>query len=208
MTPKRFYYVMIGINALLIILVLSGVFFGNQLLKQQSSKLRAIKTQTKVIDEQQISLTQAKKDIEKYTELNTISRSIVPQDKDQAKTVREISKIAEESGITLKVINFQSSNLGQTVIAPPVVEGEAPKVPAAPPISQIKPVDGIPGLFALEIIISPEAKTPIPYRDFLTFLEKLENNRRTAHVDKIIINPTTDGSALTFTLTLNSYVKP
>lgn len=212
MTPKRFYYAMIGVNILLVLLIVAGVYFGNVLLQSQAKKLTNAKTQTKVIEQQQVSLTQAKKDIEKYTEINNIAKSIVPQDKDQAKTVREINKIAGESGIALKAVSFQSSNLGQAV-APTTKPAEGdksatPAAPAQPSISQVKAVDGISGVYALEIIVSSADQQPVPYSSFINFLEKLENNRRTAHVAKITVKPADDGRTLSFVLTLNAYVKP
>jgi cell division protein FtsB len=204
MTPKRFFFVMTGSLVLLIGLIIASTVGGNMLLQKQSKKLVDLKAQNKVIEEQQTSLIQARKDIEKYKELNSIAKSIVPQDKDQAKTVREINKLAADSGIALKAITFQTSNLGQ---APASAAPGATK-PATPSISQVKPVDGIAGVYSQEITITPDDKSPVAYRKFLTFLEKLESNRRTAHVNKITVNPTDDGSALTFVLTLNAYVKP
>jgi hypothetical protein len=206
MSNKRFFYILSGCLALLILLIGGAVYMGNSLIEKQAKKLVELRAQSLTIDAQQTSLIQAKKDIEQYTELNNIAKSIVPQDKDQAKTIREINKIAEDSGIELKAIAFQTSTLGQIQAAPKPVEGEtAPATPAAPTITQVKPVQGISGVYSLEITISPAR--PISYRSFLSFLERLEANRRTAHVEKIGINPTPDGRNLTFTLTLNSYVK-
>lgn len=213
MTPKRFYYLMNAINITLVLLVVCGVYFGNILLQKQANKLTVAKTQTKVIEQQQISLTQAKKDIEKYAEINTVAKSIVPQDKDQAKTIREINKLAAESGISLKTVSFQSSNLGQApAAAAKPATGETstttPAAPAQPTLSQVKTVDGISGVYSLEIIVSSADQQPIPYQSFIDFLEKLESNRRTAHVAKITVKPADDGRTLSFSLTLNAYVKP
>lgn len=214
MTPKKFYFVMIGVNALLLLLLVGGVIFGSMLITKQADKLTKAKVQSKVIEEQQIQLTRAKQDIEKYTELNEVTKSIVPQDKDQAKTVREITKLAEESGIVLKGIAFNSSSLGQT--APPRAssggaEGGA-AAQAAPQqsttLTQVKPVEGINGVFALEVIVTSLESEPVPYPNFIAFLEKLESNRRTAHVDNINVKPSGGGSNVGFVLTLNAYVKP
>jgi len=216
MTPKKFYFGMLGLNGLLLIVLIAGVVFGSILIKEQAGKLTKAKIQNKVIEQQQIQLTQAKKDIEKYQVLDNVTKTIVPQDKDQAKTVREINKLAEESGITLKGIAFSSSSLGQA--APPkatTTEGEAgataaPKTAetAVPALTQVKPVDGIKGVYSLEIVVTSLETNPVPYSNFITFLEKLESNRRTAHVDKINVKPTKDGGSVSFALTLNAYVKP
>lgn len=209
MKPKRYFFVLCGIFGLLCLAIIAVVFFGNSLLVKQSKQLSDQKVQNKAAEQQQLALSKAKKDIEKYKDLNTIARAIVPQDKDQAKTVREIAKIAESSGIKLRAFTFQTSNLGQTTTpAPAPTDGAAttPATPATPPLSQVKPVEGIPGVYSLEITVSPADNQPIPYQNFLAFLEKLEGNRRTAHVDKISVTPTANG--ITFSLTLKAYVKP
>jgi hypothetical protein len=206
MTPRRFFFIMVGLLSLFIILIFGGTFAGNSLLQNKSKKLLELKAQNKAIEEQQVSLIQAKKDIEKYAPLNEITRSIVPQDKDQAKTVREINKIAEDNGIALKEIRFTTSTLGQA--APKAAEGSTGSTPTstAPAITQVRPVEGITGVYSLEITISPARS--VSYESFLRFLEGLEQNRRTAHVAKVAINPSKVDNSLTFTLTLNAYVKP
>ncbi len=212
MKPKKFYFVMIGVASLLSLLVLASALGANLLFTKQAKKLSDLKVQSKVVEEQQLSLVQAKKDLEKYAELDKIAKTVVPQDKDQAKTVREITAIARESGIELNTITFSSSNLGQTAApAPASGQGESGgSQPATPPssVTQVKPVDGIPGVYALEIVISPSEDNPISYYRFLDFLEKLESNRRTAHVSKITVTPIEGSFGVSFVLTLNAYVKP
>ena len=215
MRPKRFFYVMIGCLVLLAGLTLGAAFSGNSLLKKQSAKLNELKLQDRVLGEQQSSLIQAKKDIEKYSELDALAGKIVPQDKDQAKTARTLSAIALQSGIQLRTITYPVSSLGQTAPAtpPPTPTGgdktaaPAQPKPAAIP-SQAKPVVGIPGVYSLEIIIGSDDAKPIPYPKLLDFLKRLENSRRTSHVERITITPSKDGGDVTFTLTLNAYIKP
>lgn len=217
MRPKRFFIVMVAALFLCGVLIVGAAYGGNTVLKKQSAKLNDLKLQNRVLGEQQTSLIQAKKDIEKYSELDKIARTIVPQDKDQAKTVREITGIAEQSGIKLESIVFGTSNLGQAAPAKPAPtassEGEkapattAPKAATATP-SQAKAVSGIPGVFALEITISSIDNEPIAYQKFLDFLERLENSRRTSHVERISITPSKDRGAVSFDLTLNAYLKP
>ena len=216
LTPKRFFYLMVGVNIALVLLLVGITIIGKDMIKEESDKLVKAKTQNQVIERQQIQLNQAKKDIGQYQELNEISKSIVPQDKDQAKTVREITKLAQESGITLKGITFPVSNLGEfTAPTPAPVTTEntestatAPPQPSAPPVSQLTPAEGINGVFAMEIVVSSLETDPIPYENFLRFLEKLESNRRTAHVQDISVKPLGSGESVSFVLTLNAYVKP
>jgi len=212
MNTRRFYFVLVGIVVALSLLIIASTVAGNNLLKKEASKLSDIKAQNQVLQDREVALIQAKKDIEKYKDLDTISKSIVPQDKDQARTVREINSIAAESGIKLQAITFTASNLGQAPPpAPAKTDGDSDSktaTPAQPSITQVTPVEGIPGVYALGITITPAPEEAIPYEQFLGFLERLENNRRTAHVDNITVTPVNGSSGVTFSLTLNAYVKP
>src|SRR5687767_8745893 len=113
MNSKRLYFVLLATLVILGASGITGMWYGNTLLKQKTQKLTAAKTESIALEHQQQALIQAKKDIEKYTELETITKSIVPQEKDQARTVREIIKLAEESGVRIGAISFPSSTLGQ-----------------------------------------------------------------------------------------------
>ncbi|MBI5357246.1 hypothetical protein HZB74_00100 [Candidatus Saccharibacteria bacterium] len=214
MNTKRFFYLMTGFVVLLCLVLIGVTVAGNIVFKKQSDKLVGVKAKGQVAEQQKVSLSQAKKDIEKYTELDGIAKSVVPQDKDQAKTVREINKIAAESGISIQQISFASSNLGlapakqSTSSEESGESSEQNKTQAAPTnISQVKPVEGISGVYSLEITIA-SGDNPVSYYGFLRFLEKLEANRRTAHVTEITVSPTEKGSDVTFTLKLNAYLKP
>ena len=223
MNSKRMYFVLLGCTVLLGLGIIASVVVGNIYLEKQSKKLNDLKVQDRVIEEQQTALKQANKDIAKYADLEKIAKSVVPQDKDQAKAVLEIIQIAKESGITIKSITFPSSNLGakaapstntQSGDSSTKNSGDStatPSAPAAPPISQAKPLDGIKGVYSLEMNIVPDDTHPTTYYQLLDFLSRLENNRRTAQVTQIKITPFTSNKQnpiLTFTLTINIFVKP
>lgn len=213
MNSKRVFFVMLGVVILIGLLIIGGTVYGNILLKQESKKLVDLKLQNRLLDEQQTSLIQANKDIEKYSELETTAKAIVPQDKDQAKAVRELVIIAEESGIKLNSISFPSSSLGQVQTVAPAANADNGETkaatPAAPPITQVKPVEGITGVYLMEINIQQDATVPVTYAQFIAFLERLEQNRRTAQVSNISITPDAQNRNLVaFNLTVNLYIKP
>lgn len=195
MSPKRMYLAMLVATALLGAGVLCSVALSTNTLKHQATGLLEAKLQNRVLDEQQTSLVTAKKAIQTYTDLNIIARSVVPQDKDQAKTVRNLSDIAKDLGIRLSAISFPPSSLGQSS-------------KTAKKETQVTPVSGLKGAFEMQITVQSDSNTPITYDKFLSFLERLENNRRTAQVSNITILPSTDGSRLTFNLVLSTYIKP
>jgi hypothetical protein len=202
MSAKRYFYVMTGLLALLFLFIIGGAVGGNMLLKKQSEKLTNLKVENKAVEMQQTALVQAKRDVEKYSSLEEITKSVVPQDKDQARTVREIVQIAADNNIPIKSITFESSTLGQG--ATPGAQPGAAKLPGG--LSQVKPVQGITGVFSLPI--SVDSAQQVSYQDFLSFLEDLEQNRRTAHVESINVSPQPGGRSLNFSIKINAYVKP
>jgi len=65
------------------------------------------------------------------------------------------------------------------------------------------------GVYNLQIIIQEGTNSPVPYSKFIDFLSRLEQNRRTAQVTSIVLQPlATDRDNVSFTLTLNEYIKP
>src|SRR5690554_3940267 len=106
MSSRKVYLGMIGLLALSIVGMLGALLLGNQALEKKSSELMDLKIQSHLLDEQQTSLSRAAKDVQTYAELESIAKTIVPKDKDQARTVREIVAIAESSGISFSDISF------------------------------------------------------------------------------------------------------
>jgi hypothetical protein len=214
MTSKRVFYVQLGLLCLLIILLIGGTYFANVILQKQAKKLLDLKTQVAVLNQQQTNLAKAKKDVTKYNTLNTIARTIVPQDKDQAEAVREIVNLANANGLSLSLITFPSSNLGVGVPTKTPASGSSSTTsgtskPITPPLTQVTPVAGITGVYDLPITIQQDANKPVPFERLSSFLSALEHNRRTAQVSAVTITP--DGKnpgLLTFTLTVDEYIKP
>lgn len=212
MSSKRVFFMMVGLVTVLSVLGIAGVVFSDKLLQKQAAKLVELKLESRLLEEQQAALVQANKDIEKYAELEHIAKAIVPQEKDQARTVREIVQFANASGVKLKAINFPSSSLGQ-LQPKPAASGDAKDgataTPAAPPISQVKPVPGIPGVYSLEVTVQSLDTNGATYAGFVDFLNRLEQNRRTAQVTNISIKPNPNGGdSLSFNIILNVYIKP
>ncbi|HEX3568163.1 MAG TPA: hypothetical protein VHT70_00615 [Candidatus Saccharimonadales bacterium] len=203
MNSKRVYFLMVGLLVLLGVALLGGAYGANALLQQRAKKLTDLKLQEQAVGQQQLSLAKAKQDIQQYASLEKIAQSIVPQDKDQAEAVRELVNIAGQNGIKLSNISFPSSTLGAGSSS-----GSGSSSSSSSPLTQVTPVSGMAGVYQLQINVQQDSTQPITYAQFIGFLTALENNRRTAQVSSISILPTSDRSHLTFTLSLNEYIKP
>jgi hypothetical protein len=197
MNSKQTFFTLIAVNCLLILAIFGAAYGVDKLLVAQSNKLVAQRLEIQTLDAQSTALAKAKKDVQAYQSLSTIAKSIVPQDKDQAQTVREIVKIAGDNGIKLGSISFPSSTLGT-------------KVPGTSSLtlSQLKPVKGISGVYSLEISVQSDTTSTVPYPQFINFLSALEHNRRTALVRNISLTPDPkNANNVNFTIALDEYIK-
>jgi hypothetical protein len=197
---KQLYYLLV-ILVVLLCLGFVGIAYGtDKILGAEATKLSKLKADNDVLQTLQTTLGKNKQDIKKYSELNTIAETIVPQDKDQAEAVRQIVNLAAQSGIgKLSSITFPSSTLGTVT----------PGVGANPSLTQLTPVKGLSGVYELQITIAQDQSSRVPYSQFITFLSKLEQNRRTAQVSSISVQPDTQNpNNVAFTLTINEFIKP
>jgi len=198
---KQLYYLLVAAVVLLCLGFVAIGYGTNMILGAEATKLSKVKADSEAAQNLQSSLAKNKKDIEKYSELNTIAQTIVPQDKDQAEAVREIVNLAAQSGIgKLSSITFPSSTLGSLV---PVAGG------ANSNLTQLVPVTGLAGVYELQITITQDSTARVSYSQFLTFLGKIEQNRRTAEVGSITVQPDTQNpNNVAFTLVINEFIKP
>jgi hypothetical protein len=197
---KQLYYMLVTLVVVLCIGFIGVAYGTNKILGSQATKLSKLKADSEVMQNLQSSLGKNKQDIKKYSELNTIAKTIVPQDKDQAEAVREIVNLAAQSGISkLSSITFPSSTLGTLT----------PGASRNPNLTQLQPVKGLSGVYELQIIITQDSSARVPYSQFLNFLSKLEQNRRTAEVTGINVQPDAQHpNNVAFTLTISEFIKP
>lgn len=204
MTAKRVFALMSVALGLLVAAIIACTYAADIMLNQRAATLSDLKLQHQVLERQTTNLSRAKRDINKYAELGKIAKTIVPQDKDQAEAVREIVKLAGDSGFKPSSISLPASSLGSVT---PGKASAAADTKAA--LTQLKPVKGNSGLYVMEITVTQDSSSPISYSQFIDFLARLEQNRRTALVSSISLQPSaTNRNALSFTLTVDKYVKP
>lgn len=208
MSTKRVYYALLGLVGLLFIGMLVGTYEVNTLLEHKAKHLVSLKLQSQVVSTQQTGLLKAKKQIAQYSAFEETAKTIVPQDKDQAEAVREIANLASDSGIKrLSSVTFPLSTLGGPIGATPPTT--SPDSSSKNRLTQLIPAKGLTGVYSLQITIQQTADAAITYDQFLTFLDKLEQNRRTAQVSSIILQPdNVHPDMVAFTLVINEFIKP
>lgn len=211
MNSKRVYFGMLAVVGVLFLGLFGSLYGVNGLLQRHADTLVNARLQSDVLTQQQVGLVRAKQQVSQYADLEKIAQSVVPQDKDQAEAVREISKIASDSGITqLSSVTFPASTLGVNLgSSTTTTTPTTPTSTARSNLTQLVPVPGISGVYQLQITITQSTDSRVPYTQFLDFLSRLEQNRRTAQVSSINLQPDSkDPSMVAFTLVLNEFIKP
>lgn len=211
-------YLVMAISVFVFIIV---AYLGLSQLSTKSQQLVDLKLQSKTVENQLASLAAAKKQVQKYSYFNDVVKTVLPNDKDQAQAVLDISQMAADSGIALQNITFPASNLGIRGSTTTSVPGtstssssSSAKTGTAAPLSQAKAVPGIKGLYSLQLVISPQAGNQVDpakattYAKFLDFLNRIERDRRTAQINGVEIQPQANSNTMGFTLTLNIFIKP
>lgn len=194
MSAKNVYFGLVATCVFGFVALLGGVYAADTILKSKAQAVREARLQNLALEREQQQLAKAKTDIEKYRSLADIAQHIVPQDKDQAVTVREIVNIAKQHNIALGGVSFPSSSLGSS---------------SKTTQSQMTAVKDIKGVYSMDITVQSDRNNPVTYPDLLAFLGALENNRRTALVKSVSLQPNTDKvGRVTFTLVLREYIKP
>ena len=220
MSQNRLRLILLGLLAGASLLFFIIAFGGLTLLSAKSQRLVELKTQSKTVDAQSSSLAASKKQVEQYAYFNDIAKTVLPEDKDQAQATADIFRLADQSGIAIASVTFPASSLGTSTKTDSSSSDStnATTAPAASAISQAKAVEGIAGLYALELTINPQSGSGVAesklvtYPKLLDFLSRIEHNRRTAQITKVNIQPqiTELGPSqfINFTLVINIFIKP
>jgi type II secretory pathway pseudopilin PulG len=218
MNAKKLRLILFGLLALSIIIFLAIASLGLSMLSSKSQKMIDLKQQSQQLEAQLNGLSAAKKAVQQYSYFKGVAKTVIPADKDQAQTVLDIFKLADEAGMNIQSITFPASTLGG--VSSLGTSSTAANAQTASPskiISQAKSVSGINGLYSIELTITPESGPLVPanrqvtYPKLLDFLDRLERNRRTAQVTQVIVQPQTTpgaGQTINFSLITNIFIKP
>ncbi len=216
LNSKNLRLVMMGTLTLLVIIFFVITSSGLSLISAKSKSLVDLKAKSQSTDNELLNLEQSKRDVEKYAYFKDVAKTVIPSDKNQAESVLEIFQMASASGLSLQSITFPVSNLGlrATTTTTTTPQDATSASSTASVLTQAKPVADIPGLYSLELTISPESGPLVPaalqitYPKMLDFLSRIENNRHTAQITQVIVQPPTKTQSLSFTLTVNIFIKP
>jgi len=216
MSAKKFNRILLGILIMLVLATAGGLAFSNFFMKKSADKLVNTKLDNIAYDNQEQSYLQARKDLEKYADLNETLQMILPKTKDQAQAVSELYRIGDETNIKVESITFPSSSLGQKSSAASTnntsssSNSSTSTTSSTNSVTQAKTVDGMPGVLGIDISLklAPTSGDSIDYDDMINFLQKVESNRRSMRIKQITVNTDIENGGVTFELVLTIFVKP
>ena len=206
MTAKRAYFIMIAMLILASAGALAAVYFGNMLMQKDANKLVNTKLGNISATTEEQNYMEARKELEKYSALNSIIQQILPKDKDQAQAVSELYQIGNETGIAVSQIQFPPSTLGLTAAE----TGSTVKSTSSSGITQAVAVAGMPGVLGITINITlqPLSGKSISFNNMIDFLQDVEANRRSMEINQVAVQSDTQNGGITFSATLTIFVKP
>src|SRR3990167_2056559 len=211
-SARQLRFLLLGLLGVGVIVFMAIAVLGLNALSKKSSQLVDLKLKSKTLDAQLTSLALAKKQVEQYSYFNDVAKTVLPADKDQAKAVLTIFKLAKESGISIASVTFPTSSLGGNTSTSSATGSSSTA------ISQAKPVEGINGLYSLQLTIAPETGESVPdnkiatFAKVIDFLNRIERDRRSEEITQVIIQPVQDNSGpldeISFTLIINIFMRP
>lgn len=182
------------------------VQYASTWLTESSVELTSLRSEVDQLEQKRTSLEDAKLTLNiEQRAVDTLAK-VIPTDKDQARIVRELYKIAEQSGLSIDSVGFPASTLGNQTAPvarpapPPATTGsDAPTTPStspteapapAPPksISQATPVKDIPGVQSIDLTIGTINSVTLPpatgvrYSEMIAFMKLIERNQRTIQI--------------------------
>jgi len=212
MSSRRMRWLLI-IGLLVVSLIFILICYTSfSMLGRQSQKLVEEKLKNHTAETQLAKLPEVKKQVDQYGFFNSVAKTVLPSDKDQAQAVLDIYQMANQSGFAIQDLTFPSSTLGSST-ATPSSGTSATTTPTKSVISQATPVPGISGLYSIPLTISPQIGVGVPaekrvtYAKMLDFLQHIEKNRRTAQITKVNVTPAANGD-FSFIITVNLFIKP
>lgn len=184
LSPKRFFFVLLGLGAVMLGGIGYGYYQATLWMKDQTVKLSHISTDAEIASEHLDQLTSLKKQFQELQPVLVKLDAALPKDKNQSTLLLQIQQLATSAGMSLPAASFQASNGLPTATSQTVKAGDVLALPISFQLSGT-------------------------YDQLQTFLQSVERLGRYSNVGSLAITRADERSKnLTFAITLNVYVKP
>lgn len=187
---KRFAIGLSIIMMLTVVGLLLGVRWADANRLSQSDDLGELESSNQELQEKINNALDLRQKLEnKYADTAKAADTVLPSTKSQENVIALLIEISQSAGV-----EFQGYNFGGSVESAEDVE-----------LSQLVPVEGISGVYALSVDTSFESD----YETLLGLLRAIEASGRYMQITNIGISPESENSNIFSTrLTIETYVKP
>lgn len=184
MKPKQFFYVVLGIMALIVLAGGGGYYLALKMLNAQSATLATQLGQQKQMAEKIETLTrlerQYKKDIEPIIPLIDAA---LPRDKKQTEILAQLQSIAQDVGLQITSISMPSPLGLPTSVSQTVKAGNVLALPISFQLSGT-------------------------YNQLQTFTARVESLNRFTNITNLAISHPDKNRPIVYSISLNAYIKP
>jgi Tfp pilus assembly protein PilO len=184
MTPKRFFFVLLGIGVLLVAIAGTGYYFALNFVQSTRDRLATQLAQQAAADDQLGYLgklkTQYTRDI---VPILPLIDQALPHTKNQTEILSQLQTIAGESGLTISQVTFASPS--------GLPNATSQTIPSA-------------GVLALPISFQVSGS----FAQLQTFLTKVETLSRFTNVTTLSVTRPDKSKPIIYAMTVNAYVKP
>ncbi|HSX14857.1 MAG TPA: type 4a pilus biogenesis protein PilO [Candidatus Saccharimonadales bacterium] len=183
MKPKKFFFILLGLCLVLTIVLGGGFYMGIKKIRTQTGALARTAADATLAQEHLDQLSDLKKQFQELQPALAKLNVALPTDKNQSEVVLQIQQLAANAGMKLPSASFQANNGLPTSTSQTVRSGD---------------------VLALPINFQLSGS----YDQLQAFLASVENLGRYSNVSALSITRADNNKGLTFSITLNVYVKP
>lgn len=188
MTPKKAFFVMLGVLALVMLVTAAGVYFGDSYLVKRSESISDLRADDEILNTALLSAQTTRDELQKYSYIDQIAAEVLPGAKNQSEILLIIDDIGRQAGVNVDRYSFVSTsgNPGD--------------------LTQTEPLKGVPGILVFPINVTFDAT----YNQLIQWLNLAEENQRKMQIESITIAPASgdeSGNVFGVNLTINAFVE-
>lgn len=183
MKSKRFFFILAGICVVLAVGLGVSYYFETNHIKAEGTGLKRQAADATLASEELTQLNDLKRQYASIQPVLTKLNIALPSQKNQSTVILQIQQLAANAGMKLPSASFQASNGLPSPTSQTVVSG---------------------GVLALPISFQLSGT----YAQLQSFLQQLEQLSRYNDVTSLAITKSAETAALSFSITLNVYIKP
>lgn len=191
MTPRKLFFVMLGVLALTLVVTATGVYMTDKYLGEQAAIIGVLRAEDELSSLELINAQEIQNSLQEYSYIDVAANEILPDTKNQSEAILLINKIGTEVGVRTNKFLFLGT------------DGKPTEK------SQTEPLAGAKGILVFPIQISFRGT----YSQVINWLKLAEQNQRKMQVSSLSIGiAEIDGTynpndLLTVTIGIDAYVE-